>query len=90
MRLNEYGFNRRYERKIYGAHVSFAHQNKVYNGILRNISLGGVFIITPIVNGFAQGDTITVSIPFASNDKHVKRKGRITRLSDEGFAVEFL
>ena len=85
----ELGFKRIHERKIYAKEVIFSHQHKAYEGRIKNISLGGAFIATRSVNQFSTGDTITLSIPFTTGRKHVKRKGRIQWTNDEGFAIEF-
>ena len=85
----ELGFKRFHERKIYTKEVAFSHNNKAYAGYIKNISLGGAYIATRSVNQFSTGDTITLSIPFSTGQKHVKRKGRIQWMNDEGFAIEF-
>ena len=79
-----------HERREYMADIVFAHNKKAYRGILKNVSLGGAFIVTPSVNQFEEGDFITVSIPFTTGKKHVKRQGRVKWLNNEGFAIEFL
>ena len=90
MRTNEeLGFKRIHERKIYTKEVTFSYKNRAYEGHIKNISLGGAFIATRSVNQFSTGDTITLSIPFTTGHKHVKRKGRIQWTNDEGFAIEF-
>ena len=85
----ELGFKRFHERKIYTKEVVFSHKNKAYSGQIKNISLGGAFIAANSVNQFSIGETITLSIPFSTGKKHVKRKGRIQWMNDEGFAIEF-
>lgn len=85
-----FDFDRRHERKLYGAHIVFSHEKSAYSGTLKNISLGGAFISTPSVNHVSKGDRITVSIPFTTGSKHVKRIGQIKWLNNEGFAIEFL
>ena len=82
-------YTRRHERKLYGADVIFAHKGRLHNGTLKDIRLGGAFIITTMPNKYSVGDKITVSIPFTAGDTHIKRDGHITWLNDEGFAVEF-
>jgi len=86
----KHDFDRRYDRKVYGAHIVFAHENNAYAGTLKNISLGGAFISTRSVRHVSTGDKVTVSIPFTSGAKHVKRIGLIKWLNKEGFAIEFL
>jgi hypothetical protein len=83
-------FKRIHERKDYNPEIVFAHENRMYNGSLKNISLGGAFIVTSCVNQFSKKDIVTVSIPFSGGKKNIKRKGAIRWLNDEGFAVEFI
>ncbi len=83
-------FKRIYERKPYTTEIIFSHKKNAYNGSMKNISLGGTFIATASVNQFSAGDVITLSIPFTSGKKHVKRKGRVIWTNDEGIAIEFL
>ena len=85
----ELGFKRIHERKIYTKEVVFSHKNKVYAGQIKNISLGGAYIATVSVNQFSTGDIVTLSIPFTTGRKHVKRKGRVQWTNEEGIAIEF-
>lgn len=83
-------FRRTNERKTYTAPVVFSHQERAYSGHIKNVSLGGAFIISGNVNHFSIGDRITVSIPFTSGGSHVKRNGRVKWINDEGFGIEFV
>jgi Tfp pilus assembly protein PilZ len=85
----ELGFKRIHERKLYATEVVFSHKNKAYAGQIKNISLGGAFIATDSVNQFSTGEVVTLSIPFTTGRKHVKRKGRIQWANNEGIAIEF-
>jgi hypothetical protein len=84
-----YDFRRAHERKTYTAEVFFSHDQRMYNGIMRNISLGGAFIETVHVHRFAEGDIVILSIPFTAGEKHIKRNGRIKWMNRHGFAVAF-
>jgi hypothetical protein len=86
----ELGFKRIHERKLYATEIIFSHNNNAYAGLIKNISLGGAYIVTRSVNQFSCGDTVTISIPFTTGQKYVKRKGRIQWMNDEGIAVEFI
>lgn len=86
----DFSITRNFERKRYGVDIMFSHKNKGYRGRLKDVSLGGAFIISNNVNQFDEGELITVSIPFTSGNKHVKRRGRIKWMNNEGFAIEFL
>ena len=87
---DDLGFKRIHERKMYAVEIIFSHKNKAYAGRIRNISLGGAFIATSSVNQFSSGDIITLSIPFTTGKKHVKRRGRVQWLNNEGLAIEFI
>jgi Tfp pilus assembly protein PilZ len=86
----DFGFKRIHDRKTYATEVIFSHHDKAYAGRVKNISLGGAFVATSSVNQFSSGDVITLSIPFTAGQKHLKRKGRIQWLNNEGFAIEFI
>ena len=87
---DDLGFKRIHERKKYAAEIIFSHKDKAYAGSITNISLGGAFIATASVNQFNSGDVVTLSIPFTTGKKHVKRKGRIQWSNNDGFAIEFI
>ena len=87
---DDLGFKRIHQRKTYAAEIIFSHKDKAYAGRIKNISLGGAYIATGSVNQFNSGEIVTLSIPFTTGKKHVKRKGRIQWLNDEGFAIEFI
>jgi hypothetical protein len=83
-------FRRIYERKQYNSSIRFAHKERGYSGIIKNISLGGAFIAINNVNLFEINDIISISIPFTNGKEHVKRRGRIKWMNNEGFAIEFI
>ena len=87
---SNFDFKRNHERKTYGTSVVFAHEDRAYNGTLRNLSLGGAFIETRDVNHVAQGDYIHVTIPYPSGKKSIKKRGLIKWRNDDGFAIQFL
>jgi hypothetical protein len=81
---------RRHDRKDYGTSIVFAHKDRAYSGILKNISVGGAFIVTASVNQVSAGEVVTINIPFTDGRKHIRRKARIKWGNNEGFAVEFI
>ncbi len=83
-------FRRRYERKNYSSDVVFSLNDYAFAGTLKDISMGGAFVLTLSVNQVQRGDVITISIPFTSGIKNVKRRAKVLWTSGEGFAVEFL
>lgn len=50
-----------------------------------NLSMAGLFVLSPIG---MMGEKVTVSIPLP-DDREVLTAGRVTRITDEGVAVEF-
>ncbi|MEJ2041241.1 MAG: PilZ domain-containing protein [Desulfosarcinaceae bacterium] len=86
----DFSIKRTHERKRYETDIVFAHKEKAYRGTVKDVSLGGAFIISDNANLFEEGEMVTVSIPYTSGKKHVKRRGRIKWFNNEGFAIEFL
>jgi len=82
-------FRRRYERKSYHSDVVFSLKGYAFAGTLKNISMGGAFVLTLSVNQVQKGDVITINIPFTNGNKNIKRRARVLWTSGEGFAVEF-
>ncbi|MBC2710275.1 MAG: PilZ domain-containing protein [Desulfosarcina sp.] len=82
-------FRRRYERRNYNTDVIFSLQGKAFAGTLKDISMGGAFVMTLSVNQVYKGDVITISIPFTNGKKNIKRRARVLWTNGEGFAVEF-
>jgi hypothetical protein len=83
-------FRRRYERKKYSTDIIFSVRGKAFAGSLKNISIGGAYVITLSVNQVSKGDIVTLSIPYTSGKGNVKRRAKVIWISGEGFAVEFL
>ena len=82
-------FRRRYERKRYSSDVIFSLKGRAYAGTLKDISMGGAFVMTLSVNQVDKGDVVVISIPFTDGRKSIKRKGRVLWRNNEGFALEF-
>lgn len=87
---SSYDYRRKYERKNYTADIMFVVGNQMFRGGLKNISIGGAFVITKDVNQLYEGELVTLSIPFTDGFKHVKRKGRVLWKNNIGFAVGFI
>lgn len=87
---SSFEYRRQYERKNYSADIMFASGNQIFRGGLKNISVGGAFIITRDVNQLYEGELVSLSIPYTNGSKHVKRKGRVLWKNDAGFAVGFI
>jgi len=88
MATNE--FRRRYERKSYQSDVVFSLKGYAFAGTLKDISMGGAFVLTLSVNQVEKGDVITINIPYTSGKKNINRRARVLWTSGEGFAVEFM
>jgi hypothetical protein len=80
---------RQHERKIYNTDVIFNLGNRPYAGTLKDISMGGAFVMTHSVNQVYKGDTVTITIPYTDGKKHIQRRGRVLWTNGEGFALEF-
>lgn len=87
---SSYDYRRQYERKNYSVDIMFATGNQMFRGGLKNISVGGAFILTQDINHLYEGELVSLSIPFTDGYKHVKRKGRVLWKNDIGFAVGFI
>ena len=83
-------FRRRYERKKYDTDIIFSVRGMAFAGSLKNISIGGAYVITMSVNQISKGDIVTLSIPYTSGKGNIKRRAKVIWVSGEGFAVEFL
>lgn len=85
-----FDFKRFHQRKPYNTDIIFAHQNRAYNGSLLNVSLGGAFISTRNVSQINQKDIVTITIPYTSGKKNVRRQGVVKWKNSIGFAIEFI
>lgn len=88
--MDDGGFRRRYERKNYNTDIVFSLSGKAFAGTLKDISIGGAFVMTLSVNQVSKGDAVVVSIPFTDGRKNIKRRARVMWTNEEGFAAEFL
>jgi hypothetical protein len=82
-------FRRRYERKRYSTDIIFSIKGMAFAGTLKDISIGGAFVLTLSVNQVSKGDVISISIPYTNGKGNIKRRAKIIWVSGEGFAVEF-
>ncbi len=81
---------RRYERKKYKSDILFTVMGRTYSGTLKDISLGGAFVVTLSVNQVSKRDIITIDIPFTDGKRSVKRRGKVVWVTGAGFGVEFI
>ena len=80
---------RRYERKRYNSDVVFSFEGRAYAGTLKDISMGGAFVMTMAVNQVGRGDVIVITIPFTNGKQNIKRRAKVLWTNGTGFAVEF-
>ncbi len=95
----EKGDRREHKRLDCERTTFFATKEKLFEGFVKNISLGGVFVQSS--GGFFPGDVLTLAVPCASNedgfklkephnDQDIKMKGRVIWRNQEGFGMEFI
>ena len=77
---------RQHSRLDYNKIVRFRHGDKVLRVWIKDIGLGGAFIQTGME--FTIGRRVILNIGNKKTGK-IRRKGRIVRLSETGFAVKF-
>jgi hypothetical protein len=87
---NNFDYKRYHQRKNYQTDIIFAHENRAYNGILLNVSIGGAFIATRDVHKVRNRDIVTITIPYTDRKKNVRRQGVVKWKNNEGFAIEFM
>lgn len=78
-------------RKPFVARMFFHNQSKLYEGLCRDISIGGMQVMVP---GFPcqVGETISINVHPENSDYHFVAKGSIVRVLDGqmGFSFRFL
>jgi hypothetical protein len=78
---------RKHPRRQYNKSTMFATRDGISEGLIKNISSSGVFIMAK--SSLKVGQILTLSLPF-KNGKEVKVKGEIVWTNDEGFGIKFL
>jgi|SRR5210317_230408 len=78
---------RKHVRIRYSKTIIFATQNKILNGITKDICPSGVFIETQ--HRLEVGQTVTLTIPL-KNARYAKIKSEIIWAGPKGFGVKFL
>ena len=90
---------RKHSRKTCDKTTFFATRNKLYEGFVKNISLGGVFVQS--ADAFSPGEILTLAVPCESNeegsklqepfkDEDVKMKCKVIWNSQKGFGMAFM
>jgi Tfp pilus assembly protein PilZ len=82
---------RKYNRREYLMSVEYSVDENLYNGFIKNISSGGVFIECPqeTLKKISAGDMITLTFVHPDKKVHIKMTGEIARIVKTGFGVSF-
>jgi Tfp pilus assembly protein PilZ len=78
---------RKHQRKAYSKPVSFATQDRIFEGLTKNVSPSGVYLESK--ENFEVGQIITLAMPF-KNEKKFKIKGEVVWSDGRGFGIRFL
>ena len=80
--------NREFSRKDYKKEVDFVLNERMFRGLIQNLSASGMFIETS--DSFSEGQRITLTFQLPEPGEHIKVSGKIVRLiPDIGFGVKF-
>ncbi|MDY7037096.1 MAG: PilZ domain-containing protein [Thermodesulfobacteriota bacterium] len=82
-----YKDGRNHARKPFFMTVDYAAKGRNYNGFIKDISAGGLFIETPVP--FSVGEDIVLTFPVPNSQKHIKIIGEIVRTTEQGIGVKF-
>jgi len=78
---------RSYYRKRLRLPVAYAVQKNIHRNYTRDISLGGVFILTR--DSFQAGEEIKIIFKSGSTESLIKLLGTVARVTPEGIGVRF-
>jgi Tfp pilus assembly protein PilZ len=79
---------RAYLRKKMYLPVAYANERDVYRNFIRDISFGGVFILTSVP--FEVGEEIKILFKDGDNYSSLRFLGKISRVAPEGIGVRFI
>ena len=90
---------RKHSRKVCDKTTFFATRKKLFEGFVKNISLGGVYVQS--ADAFFPGEILTMAVPCESNaeggklqepfnDEDVKMKCKVIWNNPEGFGIAFM
>jgi len=80
-------YSRKHPRKPFSRNVNYTANKKFYEGLVKDISRGGMFIKSG--EKFSVGQELTLAIPYANRLKSLKLRGEVVRTEKEGFGVKF-
>ena len=75
-------------RKSYDQTITFSTQNRQYKAICKDISSGGIFIMTEEV--FQMGQLVTLEIPFSHGKRNISVPAEIVRVNTDGIGLRFM
>ncbi|MGD8521523.1 MAG: PilZ domain-containing protein [Desulfobacterales bacterium] len=78
---------REHPRKKCSIPIKFAMQNKIHQGEIKDISLGGIFLKT--ANNVKVGQRLRLAIPIRKKGKVIKRSGKIVWSNKVGVGIKF-
>jgi len=81
---------RRYERKSQSMSVEYVSQDHSSQGVIKDISVGGVLLETNEIGGsFSLGEDIILSIQYPNQEKYIKIRGEVVRIEPQRIGVKF-
>jgi hypothetical protein len=81
---------RRYERKSHSMPVDYVAQDHSSQGVIKDISVGGVLLETSEIGGsFSIGEDIILSIQYPNQEKYIKIRGEVVRIEPQRIGVKF-
>ena len=81
---------RRYERKSHSMPVEYVAQDHTSQGVIKDISVGGVLLETNEIGGsFSIGEDIILSIQYPNQEKYIKIRGEVVRIDPQKIGVKF-
>jgi len=81
--------SRKHPRKLCSLDVKYAAQNQVFPGVLRNISLGGIFLGSNQNGSLAVGQRFKLAILNRKRGKVIKRNAKVIWTNRSGYGAAF-
>ena len=81
--------SRKHPRKLCSLDVKYAVQNQIFPGIIKNISLGGVFLASNQNDSLEVGQRFKLAILNRKRGKVIKRDGKVIWSNRSGYGTEF-
>ena len=81
--------SRKHPRKHCTLDVKYAVQNQIFPGVIKNISLGGVFLGSNQNDGLEVGQRFKLAILNKKKGKIIRRDARVVWSNRSGYGVEF-